>query len=81
MYINLPNMKLTLDTDAVIAKFGGVCEMARFCTQNGMPITKQGVSRWKQAQTIPMGAWINLVSMTAVDGKPTLDLRKYLVRA
>lgn len=74
------NMQLTLNVDAIIAKFGGVSEMARFCTANGLPITKQGVGRWKAAQTIPMKAWIALVEMTAENGKMTLDLRKYLVR-
>lgn len=77
----LTNMQLTLDVDAIIAKFGGISEMARFCTANGLPITKQGVGRWKSARTIPMKAWIALVEMTAVDGKATLDLRKYLVRS
>ncbi len=73
-------MMLTLDVDAIIAKFGGVSEMARFCTARGLKITKQGVGRWKSAGTIPMKQWIALIEITAENGKMVLDLRKYLVR-
>ena len=72
-------MMLTLDVDAVISRFGGISEMARYCTANGYPVTKQGVCRWKAARTIPMRAWIALTEIVEKDGKK-LDLRKYLVR-
>ncbi len=55
--------------------------MARQCTAAGFSITKQAVARWKSAGTIPMPAWIKLCELSAKDGKVTLDLRKYLVRA
>lgn len=74
-------MRLTLDVDAIVARFGGISEMARRCTAAGFTITKQGVARWKSAGTIPMPAWIRLCEMSLSDGKVTLDLRKYLVRS
>jgi hypothetical protein len=75
------NMRLTLDVDAVVRQYGGISQMARQCTAAGFSITKQAVARWKSAGTIPMPAWIKLCELSAKDGKVTLDLRKYLVRA
>lgn len=66
-------MKLRIDTEKLIAKFGGVSAMARYMTENGHTVPRQTISRIKKDGTIGMRFWLTLCAIELTKGNK-LDL-------
>lgn len=75
-------MKLSLDIDAIIGRYGegSPSEMSRRLSSKGFKITKQGISRWRQAEGLPMGAWLSICEIDLEETGKIPDLRKYMRR-
>lgn len=75
-------MKLSVDIDLIIGRYGGgsASEMARRLTDKGFKITKQGISRWRSAEGIPMQAWLRICKIEWRDTGRLPDLREFMRR-
>jgi hypothetical protein len=75
-------MKLSLNIDGIIGAFGegSASELARRLSDYGFSITKQGVSRWRSTDGLPMRAWLAICEIELNQKGTIPDLRKFLRR-
>lgn len=74
-------MRLSLDIDGILERFAGgsLTELSRLLTDKGLPITKQGVLRWKTQGILPMQAWLKLCEIERARDGRVPDLRKFII--
>ena len=68
-------MRLGIDAARFIKEKGGVSETARYLTERGFHVTRQGVSKWKGEQMIPMRSWLRICEIE----KGQINLNDYIV--
>lgn len=70
-------MNVRLDATKVVRDFGGMTKTARLLTENGNPITRDAVDKWRRANRIPTPHLLHLAVIARERGQ-RFDIYDYI---
>jgi len=70
-------MNIEIDAKKVVTDFGGMTMTARLLTENGFPITRDAVDKWRRAKRIPLSHFARL-ALIAKDRGQRFDIYDYI---
>ena len=71
-------MNIEINAKKVVTDFGGMTQTARLLTENGFPITRDAVDKWRRAKRIPLFHFARLALIAKGRGQ-RIDIYDYII--